>query len=134
MTDKDAVLAANAAYYRAFRTADFPAMSDIWADDDVSCIHPGWPALIGRRAVLESYCAILANPHQERIAHQNEVVLTFGGEARVLCVEVVAGVRLAATNCFRRVNDVWRMIHHQATAIGPLGEEPAETPAGRRLN
>ena len=134
MTDKDAVLAANAAYYHAFVTADFAAMSDIWAVDDVSCIHPGWPALIGRRLVLESYFAILSNPHQERIAHQDEVVLTFGGEARVLCVEIVAGVQLAATNLFRRVDDVWRMIHHQATAIGPLGEEPAETPPGRRLN
>jgi ketosteroid isomerase-like protein len=134
MTDKDAVLAANAAYYRAFGTADFAAMTDIWAADDVSCIHPGWPALIGRRAVLDSYYAILSNPHQERIAHQDEVVLAHGGEARVLCVEVVAGVRLAATNLFRRVDDAWRMIHHQATAIGPLGEEPAEMPPGRRLN
>jgi ketosteroid isomerase-like protein len=134
MTDKDAVLAANAAYYRAFSTADFAAMTDIWAPDDVSCIHPGWPALIGRRAVLESYYAILSNPHQERIAHQDEVVMTFGAEARVLCVEVVAGVRLAATNWFRRIDDVWRMIHHQATAIGSLAEEATDAPPGRRLN
>src|SRR5712675_1488203 len=61
MTDSDAILAANAAYYRAFSTGDFVAMSRIWADDGVSCVHPGWPALVGRAAILESYRDILGN-------------------------------------------------------------------------
>ncbi len=53
MTDTDAILAANAAYYEAFVAGDFARMSAIWADEDVSCIHPGWPVLIGRKPVLE---------------------------------------------------------------------------------
>jgi ketosteroid isomerase-like protein len=61
MSDEVAILAANAAYYRAFATADFAAMSRIWADNNVSCIHPGWPAMIGRQAILESYREILRN-------------------------------------------------------------------------
>jgi SnoaL-like domain len=134
MTDSDAVLAANTAYYEAFETADFAKMSAIWAPDDVSCIHPGWPVLIGRRAVLESYFNILGNPHQERIEHHNETLLMSGGEARVFCIEIVGGVQLAATNWFRRVDTAWRMIHHQASPIGPLAEEAAPPPAARRLN
>ena len=48
MSDETAILAANAAYYGAFAAADIAAMSRVWADDNVSCIHPGWPALVGR--------------------------------------------------------------------------------------
>src|ERR1019366_8338336 len=91
MSDEAAILAANAAYYRAFTSADFAAMSRIWADDNVSCIHPGWPVLLGRQAILESYREILRNPDQERIEPRNETVMAAGEEARVFCVEFVGG-------------------------------------------
>ena len=133
MTEQDAVLAANAAYYRAFAGGDFDLMSRIWAVEDVSCIHPGWPVLIGRREVLDSYAAILANPHQEALAHLGEKVLLAEREARVFCIETVAGLRLAATNWFRRGDDGWRLIHHQASPISAPAA-PAAPPAGRRLN
>ena len=133
MTEKDAVLAANAAYYRAFAAGDFDLMSRIWAAEDVSCIHPGWPVLIGRREVLDSYAAILANPRQEALAYLGETVLLAEREARVFCIETVAGLRLAATNWFHRSDDGWRMIHHQASPISTPPAKP-EPSAGRRLN
>ena len=132
--DEAAILAANAAYYRAFATADFAAMSEVWANDNLSCVHPGWPALLGRQAILESYRQILSNPHQDRIEPRNETVMVNGSEARVLCVEFVAGSALATTNLFRRVNGEWRMTHHQASPIAALVEEPAEPPRSNRLN
>jgi ketosteroid isomerase-like protein len=134
MTDEDAILAANAAYYRAFETADFPAMSRIWAEDNVSCIHPGWPVLIGRPAILDSYREILRNPDQERIEPRNESVMLSGDEARVFCVEFVGGAALAATNIFRRADDGWRIVHHQASPIAALVEEVVSQPSSRRLN
>ncbi len=134
MSDETEILAANAAYYRAFAGGDFAAMSRIWADDNVSCIHPGWPVLIGRPAILESYREIMRNPDQERIEPRNETVMAAGEEARVFCVEFVAGAALAATNMFRRVSGAWRMIHHQASPIAALVEEVASQPSSRRLN
>jgi len=134
MSDEAAILAANAAYYRAFARADFAEMSRIWAEDDVSCIHPGWPALVGRQAILESYREILRNPNQERIEPRNETVMVVGDEARVLCVEFVGGTALATTNLFRRVNGAWRMTHHQASPVAALVEEPTPQPSSRRLN
>ena len=104
MSDKDTILAANGAYYRAFSAADFAAMSEIWADDDVSCVHPGWPVLIGREAILHSYRDILRNPLQDPIQHHDERALVSGSEARVFCTELVNGMALVATNWFRRVN------------------------------
>ncbi len=134
MSDETDILAANAAYYRAFVTADFAAMTRVWADDKVSCVHPGWPALIGRQAILESYRQILGNPDQERIDPRNETVLLSGGEARVLCVEFVGGTALAATNMFTRVGDAWRMTHHQASPIAALVEDVTPQPSSNRLN
>ena len=134
MSDETAILAANAAYYRAFSGGDFAAMSRIWADDNVSCIHPGWPALFGREAILDSYREILRNPNQERIDPRHETVLAAGDEARVICVEFVGGAALAATNLFKRIDGVWRMTHHQASPIASLVEEEIVQPTSKRLN
>jgi ketosteroid isomerase-like protein len=132
MSDESDILAANAAYYHAFVTGDFAAMRRVWADEDVSCIHPGWPVLLGRENILESYRQILGNPNQERIEHRDATVMVAGNEARVFCVEFVGGAALAATNMFRRVGGEWRMIHHQASPIATIvGEEVPQPPVGR---
>ena len=98
-------------------------MSNISAHDDVSCIHPGWPVLIGRPAILKYYREILRNPDQERIDARNETVMTSGDEARVICVEFVGGAALAATNLFKRLSSAWRMTHHQASPIVALVDQ-----------
>lgn len=136
MTDDDAILAANAAYYHAFGAGDFAKMCGIWADEEVSCVHPGWPVLIGRQAILESYRSILRNPHQDPIQPHNATPLISGDEGRVFCIELISGMALAATNWFRRIDGAWRMIHHQASPIATQVEpelEP-EPPPPSRLN
>lgn len=133
MSDKHAVLAANTAFYSAFSNADFAAMSAIWADDGISCIHPGWPVLIGRQSVLESYHKILGNPTQERIEHRNELVLVSHDDGRVFCVELVGGMALAATNWFKRIDGAWRLVHHQASPLATRVPD-AEPPPTTRLN
>ena len=135
MSDNDAILAANAAYYRAFSTGDVAAMSRIWADDGVSCVHPGWAPLVGRDAVIDSYRDILTSPGRVRIAHREDTAIVAGQEARVLCIEIAEGTALlAATNCFRRVGDTWRMVHHQASPIAVPVEHSEPPPRGQRLN
>ena len=133
MTDQNELEAANAAYYAAFASRDVAAMSRLWADNDISCIHPGWRALVGRRDVVESYRLILSNPNQARVDHRDVISFLHGDEGRVLCVESVAGGALAATNLFRRVAGFWRLVHHQAS---PIAEQVAriERPPSSRLN
>ncbi len=136
MSDTDAILAANAAYYRAFSTGDVAAMTRIWADDGVSCVHPGWTPLIGRAAVIDSYCNILTSPSRVRIAHREDTAIVTGDEGRVVCIEIVEGsALLAATNFFRRIGGAWRMVHHQASPIAVAAEESEPPPPrGQRLN
>ena len=126
MSEETAVLAANDAYYDAFAAKDFAAMSNVWAEDDISCIHPGWPALVGRQAVLGSYRDILRNPRQETVACRNAHALIDNDNARVLCAEIVGDAMLAATNWFRRIDGAWRLVHHQASPVimeGPAGKQ-----------
>lgn len=130
----DAILAANTAYYQAFATGDVSTMERVWAEDGVSCVHPGWPPLIGRDDVIESYRGILSAQRRVRIVHQDDTAIVIGDEGRVLCIEIVEGAALAATNVYRRVDGEWRMVHHQASPIALADEEEEETPPSNRLN
>jgi ketosteroid isomerase-like protein len=136
MTDSDAVLAANLEFYRAFGARDVEAMERLWARQaPVACIHPGWPPLAEREAIIESWRGILANPEAPRIACFDERVLIYGDTALVICEEELAGGTLIASNFFVREDGAWRIAHHQAgqlVARRPQGGR--ERPPRSRLN
>ncbi|WP_442753992.1 nuclear transport factor 2 family protein [Methylocystis sp. JAN1] len=117
--DEDSLLAANAAYYRAFAARDLAAMEAIWAEEGVTCVHPGWPALIGCAPVVASYRDIFRNPSQETVTAREERALIEGEDGRVFCVEEVGGGLLLATNWFRMIAGKWRLLHHQASPLAP---------------
>jgi ketosteroid isomerase-like protein len=135
MSERDAILFANSAFYIAFSARDISAMGNVWAADrPVSCIHPGWATLYGREAVLKSWQSILRNPNAPNVKVHNEHVDVMGDTAIVTCVEDLNGRQfLAATNIFTRAGSAWRLVHHQAgpANIDPQSLEPAEDEAPR---
>ena len=116
-SDREAILFANDAFYAAFAGRDYATMDALWADGDVTCIHPGWPPLRGRDAVMTSWRDILAHEPPDVSAHRAEVSLQ-GGVAVVTCVELIPGPGrpqvLSATNVFVKQGHVWKVSHHQA--------------------
>lgn len=121
MPEREAVLFANEAFYRAFADRDFRAMVDTWANDDpVACIHPGWPPLLGRASVMESWRRILSNPDSPKVACRHAQAFLVGDAAWVVCFEQLADQTLVATNVFRRDGSRWRLVHHQAGPCAPL--------------
>jgi hypothetical protein len=113
MDERDAVLEANTDFYVAFARGDMAAMERLWATrEDITCIHPGWQALVGREAVIESWRAILASPPPVRCIGARAFVN--GTSAHVICYEGLGDGMLVATNLYLRENEVWRMTHHQA--------------------
>jgi ketosteroid isomerase-like protein len=122
------VLAANAAFYRAFADRDTDAMDALWARcDAVACVHPGWQALHGRDEVMASWRSILDSPDAPEIACSRASVYAAGEMAFVVCVESLAGGTLAATNVFVRESGEWRIVHHHAGPIARSrggGDEP----------
>jgi ketosteroid isomerase-like protein len=109
------VMSANEAFYDAFVAGDMQAMSAVWAaQTPVSCLHPGWPPVNGREAVLESWRGIMESPQRPVIECHNPKVDLHGETAIVICFESLGGGFLLATNLFVKENGAWRMIHHHA--------------------
>ena len=126
MSDDQALLAANEAFYQAFNTRNLKAMEAIWAKrTPIACIHPGWGPLVDRDKVIESWAEILGGPNPPRIACHGARAFLFGESAFVICFEAVQGTFLIATNVFVKEDGDWRLVHHQA---GPTNETPQEAP------
>jgi len=123
MSEQDAVLFANDAFYAAFHERDFDAMIRVWsANQPVSCTHPGWQTLDGLESVLESWNAILTNPQAPVIKCRARRAAIYGSTAVVTCIEELEAEGdeqefLAATNIFVKEGSLWLMVHHQA---GPV--------------
>ncbi len=125
MSEDAALLFANEAFYVAFATRDIVAMEAAWADlPGLTCIHPGWAALIGRDRVMASWRSILVNPEAPNITFHDAAAHRAGDAGYVTCIELADTVPLAATNLFVRRNGVWRMLHHHA---GPAPAPRART-------
>jgi ketosteroid isomerase-like protein len=121
MSDERAIIAANAAFYAAFAAGDFTALAALWVDGDgVSCIHPGWPPIVGRAAVIGSWRDILSNPARPQIVCAEPHAIVDRDHGHVVCIELVDGAALAAANYFARVGSGWRMTHHQSSPIAQL--------------
>ncbi|CCD85482.1 conserved hypothetical protein [Bradyrhizobium sp. ORS 285] len=128
MSDESQILAANAAFYAAFAAGDFATLASLWADrDGISCIHPGWPAIVGRAAVIGSWRDILGNPSRPQIVCADPHAIVDGDHGHVLCIELVDGAALAAANHFVRIDGGWRMVHHQSSPIAQLATPDDDT-------
>ena len=119
------------AFYDALQKADLDALMAVWSDDDdVSCVHPGGPRLLGPAAIRASYEAmfargrIAAEPMHVR-RHESHGVAVHSVVERVR-VKADEGARVAyviATNVWTRTGRGWRLVsHHASPASGDEGE------------
>ena len=121
------ILVANEAFYLAFATRDLPSMDALWAREvPVTCVHPGWEALHGRDAVMESWSNILGHSSAPQVECRDARVAIYGSLAQVLCFEVLQAGVLMAANLFILEAGSWRLVHHQASplASAPIFEDP----------
>jgi uncharacterized protein (TIGR02246 family) len=115
--------AAEKMFYHAFRDCDLAAMSRVWADAGIVCVHPGSDVLIGRDAVMRSWARILTNAvkpdiktnilsrtRQDGMAvHVVEEFITPGGRKKPSVSVVIA------TNIYRLGDYGWRIIEHHSS-------------------
>jgi len=139
MTEVDVVrqvFAANQRFYDAFGSLDIQRMAAVWRqDEEVQCIHPGWPRLLGWQAVRDSWIRIFNNTRSMTFQITDTKVTLQGLAAWVVCVERITMVideepqetRVLATNLFMR-EDVqpgeprWLMVHHHGSPVFHLLE------------
>ncbi|MFP1628603.1 nuclear transport factor 2 family protein [Streptomyces sp. 5K101] len=145
-TDTELVEKANTAFYEAMEQGDFEELSALWMDEDISCVHPGWPVLSGRGEVLRSYALIMANTEYIQFFLTDVKVSVAGDTALVTCTENIlsggpaeeagelgplVGQLVVATNVFRRTSDGWKIWSHHGSPVltETEGEEDEDSPS-----
>ncbi|MCU1595372.1 MAG: hypothetical protein JWO12_2764 [Frankiales bacterium] len=130
----DEVEAANAALYSAFETGDVDLMEAVWDQEEpeaLVCVHPGWPMLRGRVAILRSWSAVMANTDYIQFFLTDVQVAVAGPTAIVTCTENVLtsadvgeNTSVVATNVFVKRAEGWRLlVHHGSPVLGRLSHE-----------
>jgi limonene-1,2-epoxide hydrolase len=120
------VLAANAAFYRAFESLNLARMEEVWLQAaHVKCVHPGWGLLVGWGPVMGSWQRIFASTvsmHFVLTALRVEVV---GDLAWVVLTENLesqhregeSAAQIQATNIFERHDGRWFLVHHHGSPV-----------------
>jgi uncharacterized protein (TIGR02246 family) len=120
-----------AQFYEALQRGDLEKLMSLWADDDdVVCVHPGGPRLIGLAAIRASFEAIFANapvpvqPEQVRRLHTlGSAVHHLSERVEVTTEEGPRSAWAVATNVYVKTALGWRMVAHHASP-GTLEEPP----------
>lgn len=128
--ERDAVLAANRAFYRAFNERDLAAMDLVWAPSGAMvCLHPGRAPLHERSEIMASWRAILQHPQSPKVRCVDEWLVGRPGLALVVCREVLAEGQLMATNSFVRLSNGWHMVGHHSGPVPVVEPRPVAAPA-----
>ena len=112
-----------AAFYEAMQTADIERLMACWSDDDeIVCVHPGGPRVVGPAAIRATFDAIFSNgsirawPEQvRRIEALASVVHNVLERVEVLTDNGPAQAYVLATNVYHKTAQGWRMVAHHAS-------------------
>jgi ketosteroid isomerase-like protein len=119
------------AFYDAISRADIHALMALWAEDEeIVCIHPGSPRLIGHAAIRASWTAIFARGN----VHIRPILLHATHNLMAVIHNIVEEVKRSAdepedahiltTNVYLKTPRGWRItIHHASIAPGKAQTE-----------
>ncbi len=127
------------AFYAAIARADITALMALWADDDdIVCIHPGAPRLVGHAAIRASWEMIFERGGVQIRPVQLHVSLNLMVSIHNLVEEIDNDLRepqdmhVLATNVYIKTAQGWRIVTHHAS-IAP-GNIPVDSTAGLMLH
>lgn len=115
---------AESAFYDALARADLEAMMAVWSEDDeVVCVHPGGPRVVGLAAIRESWRQLFqGNPRLTiRLSHHKSVTnMMMALHTLLEHVALAEGDEnppppVIATNVFTRGAHGWRLVAHHAS-------------------
>jgi ketosteroid isomerase-like protein len=121
-----------AAFYDALNRADVDALMALWAEDDeIVCIHPGGPRLIGHAAIRASWTSILEHGGLHILPSQLHETHNLMSSVHTVVEGTTAAsgepAHLLATNVYVKTPRGWRIVlHHVSVAPGSV---PVDTRA-----
>lgn len=121
---------AEAAFYDALARSDLEAMMTVWSEDEeVVCVHPGGPRIVGLAGVRETWRQMFAGGARLVINISQQVVCANMMQTVHNVFEHIAaegddrlGSPLVATNVYARGAAGWHMVMHHASPTPDMAE------------
>jgi ketosteroid isomerase-like protein len=126
-----------AAFYEALQKGDIDKLMRCWADeDDIVCVHPGGPRMVGLSAIRAAFEAMFSNgsirawPERVRkVESMTSVMHNVLERIEVLTDSGPATAYVLATNVYHRTGEGWRMVaHHASPGTQSEAQEVSEAP------
>jgi ketosteroid isomerase-like protein len=123
-------------FYEALQRGDIDRLMALWSDDEeIACIHPGGPRLVGAPAIRASFDAMFANgvidarPEKvRRLDAHSTAVHSVLERVRVLTPEGERFAWVVATNVYLKSAQGWRLVaHHASPGTTAEGQDVVET-------
>lgn len=128
-----------AQFYEALQQADIERLMAVWSDDDdIACVHPGGPRVIGAAAIRATFETIFASGAVDVRVHQLRSVQAHGCVVHHVVEHVqVQGddgqpqaAYVLATNVYMETPLGWRMVvHHASPGSARELQEISEVPS-----
>lgn len=127
------------AFYDALQQGDLERLMACWAEDeDIVCVHPGGPRLLGHASVRTSFEALFTNgslkvhgTHVRRMDAGGCAVHSVLERVDMVSDDGPQSAWVVATNVYAKTARGWRMVVHHASP-GSAGE-PEELFASAHL-
>jgi ketosteroid isomerase-like protein len=120
-----------AQFYESLREGDLDKLMAVWAEDEeIVCIHPGGPRLVGAAAVRAAFEAVFANGSvqvwPEKVRRVHALGAAIHSVVERVALATPEGPRtgwVMATNVYLKTAQGWRMVAHHASP-GTATEPP----------
>src|SRR3989442_3438847 len=107
-------------FYEALQQGDIDKLMAVWSDDDdIACVHPGGPRVIGAAAIRASFEAMFANgainAHPEkvrRVQSHSSADHSVLERVEVLSKDGPQSAWVIATNVYLKTAMGWRLVAH----------------------
>ena len=113
-----------ASFYEALQSADIEKLMACWADEeDILCIHPGGPRVVGAHAIRAAFEAIFGHEGSiqvqaesiRRVASMASAVHNVLERIEVMTSEGPVHAFVLATNVYHQTPRGWRLVLHHAS-------------------
>ncbi|NCN69675.1 MAG: nuclear transport factor 2 family protein [Rhodoferax sp.] len=124
-------------FYEALQTSDLDRLMACWADEDeVICVHPGGPRLIGLGAIRAAFESMFSNGTLRIEAQSVRKIEAMGSSVHsvrerieILTNEGPLDAFVMATNVYHKTAQGWRLVAHHASPGNPReAEDVTERP------